>query len=152
MELLDQKIDHNLKFHALIDKLCKTAKLKLNALCRIRKFLTLEQAKLLTILFVNSQFGYAFLIWMFTSKRSMLKLNKSRRTLCVVSYDYNSTYEELLASHNDIYIYQKHLKHLAIEVYKSLMNLNPKFMRPFFKNNPIPYNLRSGNSFILLLA
>ena len=33
--------------------------------------------------------------------------------------DYNSTYEELLASHNDISIHQKHLKHLAIEVYKS---------------------------------
>ena len=129
MELLDQKIDHKLKFHAHIDKLCKTARLKLNALCRIRKFLTLEQAKLLTILFVNSQFGYAPLIWMFTSKRSMLKLNKSRRTLCVVSYDYNSTYEELLASHNDIFIYQKHLKHLAIEVYKSLMNLNPELLQ-----------------------
>ena len=59
----------------------------------------------------------------------MLKLNKSRRTLCVVSYDYNSTYEELLASHNDIFIYQKHLKHLAIEVYKSLMNLNPELLQ-----------------------
>ena len=86
---------------------------------------------------------------MFRSKNSMLKVNKiHRRTLRVV-YDYNSTYEELLASHNDISIHQKHLKHLAIEVYKSLKNLNPEFMWPFFKNKYIPYNLRNGNICIL---
>ena len=56
----------------------------------------------------------------------MSKINKThRRTLRVVHDDYNSTYEELLASHNDISIHQKHLNYLAIEVYKSLANLNP---------------------------
>ena len=87
---------------------------------------------------------------MFTSKNSMLKVDKiRRRTLRVVYDDYNSTCEELLASHNDTSIRQKHLKHLTIEVYKSLTNLNPKFMRPFFKNKSIPYNLRNGNICIL---
>ena len=90
---------------------------------------------------------------MFTSKNSMLKLNKIyRRTLRVVYDDYKSTYEELLASHNYISIHQKHLKHLAVEVYKSLTNLNPEFMWPFFKNKSIPYNLRNGNICILPLA
>ena len=63
--------------------------------------------------------------------------------------DYNSTYEELLASHNDISIHQKHLKHLAIEVYKSLANLNPDILWPFFKNKSISYSLRNGNICIL---
>ena len=72
----------------------------------------------------------------------MLKVNKIHwSTLREVYDDYNSTYEELLASHNDIFICQKHLKHLAIKVYKSLMNLNPEFTQPLFKNNTIPYNL-----------
>ena len=71
--------------------------------------------KLLANLFVNTQFRYAHLIWMFTNKTSMLKVNKiHRRTIRVVYNDYNSTYEELLTSHNDISI---HLKHLAIEDY-----------------------------------
>ena len=43
----------------------------------------------------------------------------------------------------------KNMKHLAIEVYKSLMNLNPQSMWPLFKNNPISYNLRNGNICIL---
>ena len=65
----------------------------------------------------------------------MLKVNKIHQTsLRVFCDDYNSTYEELLASHSDIPIHQKHRKHLAIEVYKSLANFSPKFMQPFFKN------------------
>ena len=66
----------------------------------------------------------------------MLKINKIHgRTLRVVYDDFNSTYEELLASYNDISIHQKHLKHLAIEVYKSLANMNPESTWPFFKKN-----------------
>ena len=80
----------------------------------------------------------------------MVKINKiHRKTLRVVYDDYNSAYEELLASHNDITIRQKHLKHLAIEIYKSLATLNPEFMWPFCKNRSIPYNLRNGNICIL---
>ena len=93
VELLGLTIDHKLKFDAHIDKLCKTARFKLHAhaLRSIRKFLTLEQAKLLVNSFVNTQFGYAPLIWMFTSKSSILKVNKIyRRTLRVVYDDYNN--------------------------------------------------------------
>ena len=151
VELLGLTIDHKLKFDAHIDKLCKTARFKLHALRRIRQFLTLEQAKLFVNSFPSNQFVYGRLICMFTSKNSMLNTNKTyRRTLRVVYDVYNSTYEELFDSHSDISIQQKYLKHLVIEVYKSLMNLNPEFMRSFFKNNPIPYNLRNGNICILL--
>ena len=64
----------------------------------------------------------------------MLKVNQiHRRTLRVVYDNYYSTYEEPLASENDNSIRRKHLKHLAIEAYKSLTNLNPEFMWPFFR-------------------
>ena len=87
MELLGLTIDHKLKFDAHISKLCKTARFKLHALRKIRIFLTLEQANLLANSFVTTQFGYAPLIWMFTSKNIILKVNKTHwRTLRVV-YD-----------------------------------------------------------------
>ena len=47
VELFVLTIHHKLKFDAHIDKLCKAARFKLHALRRIRKSLTLEQAKLL---------------------------------------------------------------------------------------------------------
>lgn len=109
-------------------KLCKTARFKLHALGRIRNILTLEQAELFINSFVNSQCGYA-LIWRFTNKSSILKVNKIHKTnLHLVYIDSISTYEELLAIHNDISIHQKHPEHLAVEVYRALVNLNPEFM------------------------
>ena len=110
MELIGLTINYKLKFDDYIDKLCKTARFKLHASRRIRKFLRLEPSNLLANSFINTQYGYAPLIWMFTSKNSMLKINKiHRRTLHLVYDNYNSTYEELLASHNDISIHQEHL-------------------------------------------
>ena len=43
-------------------KLCQTASYKLHALRRIRKYLTLEKARVLENAFVDSQFNYAPLI------------------------------------------------------------------------------------------
>ena len=73
MELLGLTIDHKLKFHAHIDLLCKTARFELHALRRIRKFLTLEQAKSLANSFVNTQFGYAPLIGCLQAKTQCRK-------------------------------------------------------------------------------
>ena len=61
-KLLGLTINRKLKFDAQIDKLCKTVRLKLHALCRIKKFITLEQVTLLANSFVNSLFACAPLI------------------------------------------------------------------------------------------
>ena len=78
--LLGVKIDKQLKFKSHIEELCRKAAYKLHALRRIRKYLTVEKAKLLAKLlanaFINSQFTYAPLIWMFAGKHLLLKFVK----------------------------------------------------------------------------
>ena len=37
----------------------------------------------------------------------------------------------------------KHLHALATEIYKSLANINPDFMKPYFIIKEMPYNLRN---------
>ena len=54
--------------------LCSIANYKVPALRRIRKYLTLEKAKLLSNAFENSKFHYAFLIW-------ILKIEKKKKTI-----------------------------------------------------------------------
>ena len=44
------------------------AKYKLRALQRIRNYLSTEKARLLATAFINSQFYYTPLIWMFAGK------------------------------------------------------------------------------------
>ena len=56
--LLGIKIDKQLKFKRNIEELCRKAAYKLHALRRIRKYVTVEKAKLLANTFINSQFTY----------------------------------------------------------------------------------------------
>ena len=76
VELLGIKIDNILTFNEHINNLCRNASYKLYALPRIRKYLTLDQAKRLYNAFINSQFNYAPIIWMFCRKNQYLKIQK----------------------------------------------------------------------------
>ena len=67
------------------------------------------------------------------------------RTLQIAYNIYDKSYQDLLNFSNDISIHRKHLRLLAIEVYKSLMNINLEFMWEFFNKNPLQCNLRKGD-------
>ena len=80
--LLWIKIDKNLNFKKHISELCRRVSYKLHTLHRIRKYLTVEKAKLSVNDFLNSQFNYAPLIWMFSNECSIGKIFKiHKRTL-----------------------------------------------------------------------
>ena len=66
--LLGVMIDKNLTFKKHVGNLVRKAKYKLHALWCIRNFLTLEKAKMLGNAFIDIQFNYASLIWMFCRK------------------------------------------------------------------------------------
>ena len=40
--------------------------------------------------------------------------------------------------------HQKHLRALATEIYKSLADINPDFMKPYFKRKEMPFYLQNG--------
>ena len=71
------------------------------------------------------------------------------RTLQVVYNDFNKSYDELLELNNDLSIHQRHLRYLAIEVFKSIMHSNPQFMWSYFEENSLPYNLTDGSKLVL---
>ena len=85
--------------------------------------------KTLASSFVNSQFNYCAVVWMFCSRKSKLRLeNIHKRTLRVVYNEYEKNYKDLLADHDKNSTHQKHLQFLATEVFKSANKLNPHFM------------------------
>ena len=67
--LLGITINNLLTFNEHIENLHRTANYKLHALRRMRKYLSLEKAKLLCNAFINSQFNYAPLVWMLCRKK-----------------------------------------------------------------------------------
>ena len=90
---------------------------------------------------------------MLAGKSPIAKICKMHfRTLQIVYNNYDKSCHGLLNFSNDVSIYQKHIQFLAIEVYKSLMNINPEFMWECFNKNSLQYNLRKRDIVYLLPA
>ena len=75
-ELLWVTIDKNLHFIEHVSYLCKKGNQKLHALARISKYLCLEKRKLIMRTFIESQFNYCPLVWMFHNRTLNNKINK----------------------------------------------------------------------------
>ena len=102
--------------------------------------------------FIDSQFNYAPLTWMFCRKGFYLKIQKIHHKTLNVIYQSNNTYEELLELSETVSIHQRHFRFLVTEVYKSTSYLKPKFTCFFFTRKEIPYNLRKGQGLSLIPA
>ena len=100
VELLGLTIDNRLSFKDHISMLCCRANYKLHALRRIRKYLTLEKSKLLYNAFINNQFNYASIIWMFCRKQDYLEVEKIHYKALKIVNNSNECYEELLIRNN----------------------------------------------------
>ena len=74
-KLLGIIIDRNLRFDEYVLNQCKKAGRKLSALTRICKFMSLERRRTLMKSFIESQFGYCPLIWMFCGRKSNNRIN-----------------------------------------------------------------------------
>ena len=109
VELLGITIDKALNFKKHIKNLCRTAQYKLHALRWIRKYLTLDKAILLGNGFINSQFNYAPLIWMFSHKPTYLKMQKIYHETLRVIYQSGTFYNDLLQLSKSTSLHQQHL-------------------------------------------
>ena len=76
IKLLGINIDNKLCFNEHISKICKKVSLKLHALSRISHFLSTEKLRAVMKAFIESQFEYCPLIWMFHSRTLNNKINR----------------------------------------------------------------------------
>ena len=106
--LLGLVIDKELNFDKHLMILCKKVSAKVTALARMAKIIPFEKRRLLLKAFIESQFSYCPLVWMFCSR----KMNKRihfihERSLRIVYDDYDTTLEDLLKKDNSVSIHQE---------------------------------------------
>ena len=129
VKLLGVTIDKDLNFHSHVRILCRQANQKLNALLRIRNYLSLKKCNA----YILSPFNYCNLIWMFCDKHSNHNIrNVQKRALRLLHGNFNKSFEELLHITGSTTIHVKNLQSLMTEVYKSLRHINPEFVGSFF--------------------
>ena len=68
-------IDRALKFDDHVNSLCKKACYLLSALAHLAPYMNLEEKRIIMKVFIESQFGYRPLVWMFHSRGINNKLN-----------------------------------------------------------------------------
>ena len=148
-KLLGVTIDRDLSFNQHISNICIRANRKLTALGRISKLIPLNKRKLLFKAFINSQFAYCPLIWMFHDRNINNKINRlHERALRIVYKDDYSTFDDLLKKDDAVTIHHRNLQCLAIELHKSKNGYAIDTMKEIFVdrnyNGPI---LRSQTDF-----
>ena len=133
----DASIDEHIK------KICKEASKKLYALARISPFLCQQKRKILMKSFVISQFNYCPILWTFCQRKSNNLINRIHlRALRIAYNDYTSDFQSLILKDNSITIHQKNVLALTSEIFKTLNDLNPSFMKDIFSVKESNYNLR----------
>ena len=102
------------------------------------------------IAFIESQFSYCPLVWMFHSKTLHNKINRiHERSLRIVYNDDTSSFEELLRKDSSVSIHHRNVRALAIEMYKAKNNLSPQIVQNLFQIRKNLPNTRTQHDFVL---
>ena len=74
-KLLGITVDKQLNFNAYLENVCKKASCKVTALARLVRILPFRKRRIMLNTFIESQFSYCPLVWMFCSKKMHNKIN-----------------------------------------------------------------------------
>ena len=129
-------IDNCLNFSEHISSICKSAANQLNALVRLKTFLGSNERKVLINSFVLSNFNYCPLVWSISRSTSLRKIeNLHKRALRFLLNDYVSSYEQLLQKSSKASINLRNHRVLCTEVFKTMIDLNPTYMKEVFESS-----------------
>ena len=102
-----------------------------------------EKRRLILKAFIESQFGYCPLVWMFHNRTLNNRINRlHERALRITYKDSHLSFQELLDLDGSFTIHHRNLQRLATEMFKAKNNLGPAFMNENFPVSTNNHNLR----------
>ena len=147
VKLLGVTLDYKLNFDPHISNLCKKAAAQLNVLKRLKSFIGFAEKEVLVQSFVYSNFNYCPLVWYFSSSKSVQKIERiQERALRFLYNDHKSSYKDLLLRSKRCTMQVARQRTLCIEIFKTIKNLNPSFMRNIFSLRTSKYPSRNPNN------
>ena len=95
--------------------------------------------------FIESQFNYCPLTWMFHSRKLNNRINKlHERALKIVYKNPSLNFQDLLALDKSFCIHHRNLQKLAIEMYMVKQNISTTLFQELFPKYDNSYNLRNN--------
>ena len=106
VKLLGITIDNKLNFKEHLTNICKKVSNKLHGLARVSNYMSTHTLRIITKAFIESQFQYCPLVWMFHSRTLNNRINKlHERALRLVYKDDEYTFEQLQDKDNPVTIH-----------------------------------------------
>ena len=150
INILGIDLDKDLKFQIQVDEICSQSGKQINALKRIRQYLDKGCRRTIYNSYVNSNFNFCSLVWMFTNKCNIDKLEKTdKRALRFVTGANHLSYDEMCKKEKIINISRKCVKAAAILLYKIKKDMAPKYVTEMFTPYESNYDMRDANKFVL---
>ena len=150
-KLLGMAFYKKLSFRKHVEGLCRRANQKLHAHARLSAYIDPIKLEILMNSFINSQFNYCQLVWMFHDMVLNSKLNFiQKRALRLVCKGSETGHGKLI--NKTLTTHQHNLQLLMIEIYKTKHSLNPTFMKDVFTERINQHNLRNENHLQLPVA
>ena len=133
VELLGIHLDDKLNFNLHISNICRSAANQLNVLIGPKSYLSFNAKRVLINSYIISNFNYCPLVWMFSTAKSLNKIESlQKRALRFLYNDYLISYEGLLEKAGQVKRNVYRLRNLYVEIYKTINKLNPEFMNNIF--------------------
>ncbi len=126
--------------------MCKKVNSQARALARLFSMLDTESKFMIFNAFIESNLLYYPLVWHMCCVSDHKKIEKvQERALHYVLNDFNNTYSNLLHIASKSTFYLARLRILAIEIFKTLNNMSPLYMKDVFIQKEATYGLRDVN-------
>ena len=127
------QIDSELNFENHLFVICNKVSRTINAFRWITHYVSLEKRLIVMKEFIESQFNYCPLIWMFHSQTTKKKTNRlHERAFRIACSDFKSSFEGLLVKDYSFSIHERNIQNLSAEIYKFLNGLFPSILNNFF--------------------
>ena len=152
IDILGLELDNLLKFGPHIDKLCHQTGKQINALKRIKHHLEKDSKRTIYNSYINCNFNYCSVVWMFTNKSNMDKLERTnKRALRFVTNQGHLSYDELCRQEKQLTVFERCIKNMAIQLYKIKKGTAPIYLKELFQAQTSDYEMRDNQRLTLPL-
>ncbi len=149
VKLFGIHIDQCFTFTYHITEMCKKANSQARALARLSSMLNTESKFMILNAFVVSNFLYCPLVWNICYVPDCKMIDKvQEKALRYVLNAFNDTYSNLLHTASKDTLYLARLRILAIEIFKTLNDMSPLYMKDVFIQKEVTYGLRDVNHLV----
>ena len=114
------------------------------------KLLSFNKRRTLFKAFLESQFKYCPIVWIFHSRLTNNKINKLHERALRIFYDDDIlTFDQLLAMDKSFCIYHQNIQRLLIEIYKAIRDISGNSLKELFVKRERTINLQSKTELVI---